>query len=205
MNLFKTLLNRRILLVVVFLITSFFLLFIFYFIKLNFSKPIPFVTNVVSFSNEEKEINFGLPVRLKIPVINIDSVVEHVGLAPDGTMDIPKNPDDVAWFQLGQRPGENGSAVIAGHYGWKDNLISSFDNLHKLKKGDKLYIEDENGIVISFIVREIKNYTSKADVSDVFSSYDDKAHLNLVTCEGVWNEIFKNYSGRLVVFTDREF
>lgn len=205
MNLFKTLLSRRTLAVVIFLVASFFLLFVFYFIKLNFSKPIPFITNVASFSNEEKEINFGLPVRLKIPVINIDSVVEHVGLAPDGTMDIPKNPDDVAWFQLGQRPGENGSAVIAGHYGWKDNKISAFDNLHKLSKGDKLYIEDENGIIISFVVRESKNYDYKTDAPDVFSSYDDKAHLNLVTCEGVWNEIFKNYSGRLVVFTDREF
>ncbi|MDP1709741.1 MAG: class F sortase, partial [Candidatus Komeilibacteria bacterium] len=59
----------------------------------------------------------GLPLRLKIPEINVDSVVEYVALTPDGAMDIPKNIGDVAWFNLGPRPGESGNAVIAGHFG----------------------------------------------------------------------------------------
>ena len=48
--------------------------------------------------------------------------VEDVGLTPGGAMDVPKGPSDVAWFDLGPRPGEVGSAVIAGHEGWKDNI-----------------------------------------------------------------------------------
>lgn len=36
-------------------------------------------------------------------------------------MDTPKSPFDVGWFRLGKRPGENGSAVVSGHYGkWKN-------------------------------------------------------------------------------------
>ncbi len=144
-----------------------------------------------------------LPVRLKIPKINVDAAIEYVGLASDGSMDVPKNPDEVAWFESGARPGENGNAVIAGHYGWKDGKPAVFDTLHTLRKGDRVYIENEKGVTVSFVVRESRRYDPKADASDVFRSSDGQAHLNLITCEGVWNTAEKSYSDRLVVFTDR--
>ncbi|MFH0852273.1 MAG: class F sortase [bacterium] len=150
------------------------------------------------------EAGFGLPLRLKIPAINVDSAIEYVGLAPNGAMDVPKSQNDVAWFQLGPRPGENGSAVMAGHYGiWKNGKGSVFDNLHKLSKGDKLYVEDDKGMIISFVVRESQSYDPNADARAVFVSNDGKPHLNLITCEGVWNKISRSYSKRLVVFADK--
>lgn len=148
--------------------------------------------------------DYGLPVRLKIPSIDIDSVTEQVGLTSQGAMDVPKNQDNVAWFNAGPRPGENGSAVIAGHFGWKNGKSSAFDDLYKLRKGDKLYIKDEKGQVVVFVVRESRSYDANADASDVFSSSDGKAHLNLITCEGVWDKDRKSYSKRLVVFADEE-
>ncbi len=164
----------------------------------NISEPL--VENNVTLPKEE-QINFGLPVRLKIPEINVDSAVEYVGLDSDGAMDTPKSQDNVAWYELGQRPGENGSAVIAGHYGGK---ASAFDNLYKLRKGDKLYIEDDKGVTVSFVVRENRRYDPEADASNVFNSNDGKSHLNLVTCEGDWDKDSKSYDKRLVVFTDKE-
>ena len=146
----------------------------------------------------------GLPARLTIPKINVDAAVEQVGLAPDGAMDVPKGPDDVAWFNLGKRPGDVGSAVMAGHFGWKNGIPAVFDNLNKLQKGDNIYVEDEKGVVTTFIVREIRTYDQNADAGSVFSSSDGKVHLNLVTCEGVWDKIQKSYSNRLVVFADKE-
>ena len=146
----------------------------------------------------------GRPVRLKIPGINVDAAVEFVGLTSDGAMGVPKDSADVAWFNLGQRPGENGSAVIAGHYGWKNRKASAFDNLYKLRPGDKIYIEDDKGMTITFVVRLSRRYDSNADAPEVFSSNDGKSHLNLVTCEGIWDKASKSYSKRLVVFTDKE-
>jgi len=146
----------------------------------------------------------GRPVRLKIPKINVDAAVEHVRLAPDGAMDVPKDMNNVAWFELGQRPGENGSAVIDGHYGWKHGKPSAFDDLYKLRKGDELYIEDETGATTAFVVRESQRYDPKANTSGIFGSSDGKAHLNLITCEGTWGKIKKSYSKRLVVFADKE-
>lgn len=170
----------------------------------------PSVNNSVSPSEQKpvslpaKKAGFGLPVRLKIPLINVDAAINYVGLAPDGSMDITESQEDVAWFKLGPRPGEIGSAVMAGHYGLRNKIGSVFDKLHKLQKGDKVDVEDDRGMITTFVVRESRNYDPKADASAVFGSNDDKSHLNLVTCEGVWSDAAKTFSMRLVVFTDKE-
>lgn len=150
------------------------------------------------------ETRVDLPARLKIPSIKIDAPVKYVGLTSDGAMDVPEGPGEVAWFNLGSRPGEEGSAVIAGHYGWKNNIPAVFDDLDKLREGDRVSIEGEKGEIITFIVRETRIYGKDEVAPDVFFSTDGKAHLNLVTCTGDWNEANKTFSERLVVFTDKE-
>lgn len=152
---------------------------------------------------EETQSIYGLPMRLKIPSINVDTEVEYVGLGSDGAMGTPENAENVAWFEPGIRPGDIGSAVIAGHYGqWKNGEGSVFDDLSDLKEGDILYVEDEYGATTAFIVREKRKYDPNADAAEVFASDDGESHLNLITCEGVWDEVTQNYSERLVIFTD---
>jgi LPXTG-site transpeptidase (sortase) family protein len=151
-----------------------------------------------------RQVNSGLPIRLKIPTINVDATVEYVGVTLDGNMGVPKGPDDVAWFQFGPRPGDIGNAVIAGHYGWKNGIPAVFDEASKLQKGDNITIEDDKGILTTFVVRESRLLDEHADASSVFGSSDGKAHLNLITCEGVWNPATKSYSERLVVFADKK-
>jgi LPXTG-site transpeptidase (sortase) family protein len=119
-------------------------------------------------------------------------------------MDVPKGPDDAAWFNLGPRPGEIGSSVIDGHSGYKNNRPAVFDKLYKLKKGDKIYVEDDKGNITTFVVREFKTYNPKADAKMVFSSNDGGSHLNLITCSGSWNKVERTHSDRLVVFADKE-
>lgn len=146
------------------------------------------------------KVSSGLPVRLFIPAINVNAEIQHVGVTSAGEMEVPKNTVDVGWFKLGSRPGEKGSAVISGHFDGKDGKAGVFNNLHKLKKGDKLYIKDDKETVTIFIVRESRIY-EPGYAEEVFS-LNDSAHLNLITCDGVWDGAKKNYSKRLVVFAD---
>jgi LPXTG-site transpeptidase (sortase) family protein len=156
-----------------------------------------------SSSNKQVNPNSLLPVYLKIPKLNIDAVVEYVGLTEGGAMDVPSGPMNVAWFDVGPRPGENGSSVMAGHSGYKNNRQAVFDNLYKLKKGDEIDVEDATGATTIFFVSRLQNYNPNQTASGVFSSDDGLAHLNLITCSGDWNAIKQTHSARLVVFTDR--
>ena len=152
----------------------------------------------------QESIVYGLPVHINIPKINVSSSFEYVGFANDGTMGIPKSDLNVAWFELGVRPGEIGSAVIDGHLDKKNGKPAVFNKLSKLRKGDKIYVTDENNQIITFIVRESKKYDYKADSTNIFVSNDGISHLNLITCGGSWSKVSKIYSKRLIVFADKE-
>lgn len=174
-------------------------------ITLTHIKPTSVVLGVKTTAvTSEHKVTAYLPTRLKIPVINVDAAIDYTGLTPDGAMDIEKDPNKTAWYNLGPRPGENGSAVIAGHYGWLDGKPSVFNELHTLKQGDEISIIDEKGATIAFTVRESKKYNPNADASNIFTSNDGKSHLNLITCDGVWDNNKETYSDRLVIFADKE-
>ena len=153
---------------------------------------------------DPKTIPQGLPVRLKIPSLDIDSAIEDALITPDGRMDVPAGSIHVAWFAPGPHPGDIGSAVIGGHFGIKNGVPFVFYNLNNIAVGDKVYIVDNKGDTITFVVRSIKSFDRKADATSVFTSDDGLAHLNLITCEGTWNQVNGNYPERLVVFTDKE-
>ena len=158
------------------------------------------ITTAAPSTHQQEQEKIELPARLKIPSIKINAAIEQKSLTPDGAMDVPDNHNNVAWFSLGTRPGDKGSAVIAGHSGYKVGKVI-FDDLNQLGKGDKVYVEDTSGKSFSFLVREIRVYDSDAYTPEVFVS-DKGKHLNLITCAGVWDKSKKNYSKRLVVFTD---
>lgn len=150
--------------------------------------------------NAAQTNNQGLPLRLKIPSINVNVAIEYVGVTSQGAMGVPTNTTTVGWFDYGPRPGERGSAVIAGHFDGEHGDAGVFAHLSELKEGDKIFVEYRQGISIPFIVRTRRLY-DPGYASDVFSR-SDGAHLNLITCDGVWEGNKKSYSKRLVIFTD---
>jgi len=174
-----------------------FLVLLFHFTYYNHGKS---VSPRLSQGTGVSEASPGLPMRLKIPSLKVDAAIEDVGVTPGGAMAAPGNTVQVGWFKLGPRPGEKGSAVIAGHLDGIHGEAGVFIDLYKLKKGDKLYIEDDKGKSMTFVVQESRTY-NPGYAEEVFSS-NDGAHLNLVTCDGAWDGTIKSYSKRLVVFTD---
>lgn len=143
----------------------------------------------------------GLPVRLMIPRLGVNAAVEDVGLTSNGEMGVPASPGTVAWFKLGPRPGDKGSAVIDGHSGYKNGVTAVFDDLPNLRKGDLLFVKDAKGVVIQFVVRASRLYDRNADASVVFGGNGGR-HLNLITCTGTWDAAAGTHAQRLVVFTD---
>lgn len=144
----------------------------------------------------------GLPVRLIIPGLEVDTNILYMGLTPDGHMAVADdNFKDVGWYQYGARPGSVGTAVLAGHVNGK-NERGVFIDLHKMKKGDIVKIVDDKNQTISFAVRDIRTYDQDERPQEVFHS-EEGVHLNLVTCAGEWNDSEQQFPVRLVVFTDK--
>jgi sortase A len=144
----------------------------------------------------------GTPKTLSIPKIKVNAMVESVGLDSERKMDVPKDSDNVAWYNLGAKPGSVGSAVIAGHKDEASGAPSVFWDLKKLGIGDEIIITDENGNDYTYSVTEIKDYPDAAfPLQKVFNT-QGKPYLNLITCEGIFNQSTRNYSHRTVVYSE---
>jgi sortase (surface protein transpeptidase) len=157
------------------------------------SSPSPTPSPVVQVINQ--------PQRLVIESLEVDSQIELVGLAKDGRMDVPKADENVAWYQLGAKPGEIGSAVIAGHFDSRTGGPAVFFDLGNLEAGDEITVLGQNGQSLVFVVNEVALFTdANFPVTKVFNQTDTR-RLNLITCAGTFNQQQKNYSDRLVVFT----
>ena len=184
---------------------AYFSLLLFYFNNISIKKPVTQESIAQDLIPQDQIINKlispGLPIFLTIPTINIQANIQDLGINSNGEMEVPNNIVDVGWFKFGSRPGEKGSAVIAGHFDG-ENGKGVFANLNKLKEGDKLYIKDNVGTSFVFVVRESHIY-DPGYVEEVFNS-NDSSHLNLITCDGIWDENKKSYNKRLVVFADLE-
>lgn len=165
--------------------------------KLIVKKDLPPIAPLVG------SAGIGVPVRINIPSIGLDAAIEQLGKTTDGAMAVPTKPLDASWYRLGPRPGEVGSATIAGHVDWVNGGIAVFGKLHEIRQGDIIRVKDDNGVAISFVVREIRIYDATADATDIFSSTDGKIRLNIITCYGVWDKTTNDYSQRLVVFAEK--
>jgi len=146
----------------------------------------------------------ALPVRLIIPAIGVDAAIQSVGLFwnGDGTMSIPTNFTDVAWYNGGPIPGAPGSAVIDGHLDGRNVRKAVFYNLGNLKPGDLVEVLDASGTPWRFQVTRLAAYAYNASTSDIFSGDTSIARLNLITCAGDWIKNKKLYNERMVVFTE---
>lgn len=144
----------------------------------------------------------GIPKKITIPISGVDASIQEVGLTSGGEMATPNNFKNVGWFNLGARPGEIGSAVVAGHLDTYTDNGGIFWNLNKLKPGDYVYVTDDNGIKRRFRVSRSEVYrVDKAPMEEIFGS-KGVARFNLITCNGAWDNGEKSYNKRLVVYTD---
>ncbi len=171
------------------------------------STPTESTRMVVHGETKKDTKNIGFPVRLQIPAIKVDTKFQYTGRKLDGEMEGPTGLADVGWFKESERPGERGDAVISGHVaqirGGKVIKPGVFKDLNKLVVGDSIFVEDNRGVITTFVVRESRQYDPDTVATEVFTSNDGN-HLNLITCDGVWNPSKKSYSKRLVVFADKE-
>jgi LPXTG-site transpeptidase (sortase) family protein len=165
------------------------------------SKTTPVVRTMPAAQKTYTGATFGLPLRLQIPTLQVDANIAYMGLTADGDMDVPPDLVNVGWYKFGTKPGEQGSAVIAGHLEGTEDL-GVFINLNKLRSGDLINIRNDRDELISFAVRETRTYKQDERPDEIFNKTDG-SHLNLITCSGIWDNAKKRYSHRLVVFADK--
>lgn len=141
------------------------------------------------------------PRRVTIPSLKIEAPILHVGLAKDGSVDVPpvERHREAGWFADGPSPGQFGPALIVGHADTRTGP-SVFHNLHRMKPGQRIEILRRDGEVALFEVNSVEDFgKTKLPIQRVYGDYT-RPSLRLVTCGGTWLGGDRGYSDNIVVF-----
>lgn len=141
----------------------------------------------------------ALPVRILIPSIGVDASITNLGLASDGTIQVPSDPSQAGWYRLGPAPGDAGPAVILGHL---DSTTGPavFARLAGLRVGDQVLVTRADGSQVRFHVDRLATFAvSSFPTEAVYGATPDPV-LRLITCSGTFNRALGRYLSNVVVF-----
>ncbi|WP_060883015.1 class F sortase [Streptomyces caniscabiei] len=142
----------------------------------------------------------SVPVRLLIPAIGVDTPVIRLGLAPDGTVEVPPvtEHDRAGWYRHSPTPGQTGPSVILGHVTVGRYGDGVFRELARLRRGERIEARLENGTTAEFTVDSVRT-VAKADfpADEVYGNVSRPA-LRLITCGGP--RTGEEYRDNVIVF-----
>ncbi|MFC8349057.1 class F sortase [Streptomyces sp. NPDC057280] len=140
------------------------------------------------------------PVRLRIPAIGVDTPVLRLGLAPDGTVQVPPITahDRAGWYEHSPVPGRTGPSVILGHVTVGSYGDGVFRHLAALRRGDRITATLKDGTAAVFAVTAVRT-VAKADfpTDEVYGDVD-RPELRLITCGGP--RTGDGYADNVIVF-----
>ncbi|OQR62406.1 class F sortase [Streptomyces maremycinicus] len=143
---------------------------------------------------------YALPVRVRIPAIQVDAPVTSVGLDADGWVGAPppEDPNLAGWFTGGVSPGEKGTAVVVGHV---DNKLGPavFYGLGALKKGNRVEVARGDGKTAVFEIYGIEVFEKNNFPGDRVYASKGSPELRVITCGGGFSKA-NGYDGNVVAF-----
>jgi LPXTG-site transpeptidase (sortase) family protein len=125
------------------------------------------------------------------------------GLGTDATGGFAEPPVDkpklASWYNRGRVPGEMGPAVILGHVNGRGQQ-GIFANLDKVREGDIIDVERQDGSTIKFKVYRTQTI-DKTDfpANEVFAD-TWSAELRLITCGGTLDRANHRYLSNVIVY-----
>ncbi len=142
------------------------------------------------------------PQSISIPVIDVASPVNPIGLNDDGSLAVPtgENYDEAAWFTGSPAPGEVGPAVIEGHVTRAGSTPSVFFDLGAVTDGDRVEVMRGDGAVVTFEVYQVARYPKAAFPTDAVYGNTEGPELRLITCGGEYDPEGRRHVDNIVVY-----
>jgi hypothetical protein len=140
----------------------------------------------------------ALPVRLIIPKLVINTLIEPVNISANNIVEVPDDWEKTGWYSKTVKPGEVGTAVIVGHYDNQLGAPAIFYYLNRLEKEDKIIVLMDDSRELNFTVKQKTTLPFWSLIDDLIVT-DKNRNLILITCTGWWNQALHSYSERLVI------
>jgi LPXTG-site transpeptidase (sortase) family protein len=111
-----------------------------------------------------------------------------VGVADDGTMELPTTAFAIGWYEYGARPADGaGTTVLAGHVDTKAEGLGPLAALRGVDEGDEITVSPQDGESRRYSVTDVE-IISKARVplEQIFAREGEET-LVVITCGGPYS------------------
>jgi LPXTG-site transpeptidase (sortase) family protein len=132
---------------------------------------------------------------LHIDDLDIDAPVQAVGVAADGSMEIP-GPTDVGWYRFGAAPGEAGATVLAGHIAF-NGVDGAFRELSEVEPGTRVDVEMTDGTLRAYQVLQVDRHRKESLPAETWTKSGPE-RLVLITCGGSFDPERRRYDSNIV-------
>jgi LPXTG-site transpeptidase (sortase) family protein len=138
------------------------------------------------------------PESVRIPSIGVESTLVPLGIAADGTAEVPTDYARAGWFTGG---GRSAATVVLGHVDSRTGP-AVFSRLRELGPGDLVEIA-RDGAVAEYTVDRVEQVPKDGfPTFAVFGATSDDV-VRLVTCAGDFDRGARSYTDNLVVHAGR--
>lgn len=140
----------------------------------------------------------GPPVSVRIPSLDLDEQLIDLGIADDGTLEVPENPERVGWFTGGGRPGGRGPTVVVGHVDSTEGP-AVFARLPDLAPGDAISVTSADGSRVEYVVDEVEDVPQAPFPTEQVFGATSSDVLRLITCTGPYDQDVGRYTENRIV------
>jgi hypothetical protein len=138
------------------------------------------------------------PVRIRIPLIAVESPLERLAKLPDRSIATPSRWETAGWYDEGPRPGQPGPAVVLGHV---DSATGPavFARLSELRPGAQVLVDRADGSTAGFAVETSEIYPKNDFPAELVYLPTLEPKLELITCAGTFDRSSGHYRDNLIV------
>jgi hypothetical protein len=140
------------------------------------------------------------PVAIDIPSIGVrTSNFVNLGLASDGSLQVPTDFSSVGWYSAGPAPGQLGPAILAGHVD-SHNGPAIFYRLGALRPGAQVKVSRRDHSTATFVVDRVQGFAKDRFPTALVYGSTNRAELRLITCGGSFDSKSGHYVNNTVAF-----
>jgi hypothetical protein len=140
------------------------------------------------------------PRELRIDSVGVTMPIAATGVAQDGQMQLPDDPQVIGWYRFGASPGERrGSAVLGGHVDSVSGGVGPLARLASVEMGDAVTVVGADGQPVAYRVESVQRITKAALPVDTLFRPRGPHQLAVVTCGGRYLPEAGGYEDNIVV------
>jgi hypothetical protein len=142
---------------------------------------------------------------VRIGAISVDAPIVPVGLEDDGVVEIPERVAEIGWYDpdgLGVKPGQVGTAVLAGHVDSRSQGRGALYDLRDLRDGETIELDLADGTTQRWLITEVIQYPKDVIPLEEIFTWSGESRLVIITCGGEFDRTARSYTDNIVVYAE---